>query len=185
MTQAYSFPSLALCNLFSFSSLSAPPPCRLSASAALLPALAVVELPAVASAGSQLAVLPSLQLVNCSTAATSVVPLPLLTSLLSLLLLPLLPAQPMPLKVSRKRGQREAFYQAWYSPTRGEVQDRLASTARFYSPRGVLGAVTALLIGTFTMTGDCVLDSHNPMSLAIVNSSPSLGTRRYCPSGLG
>lgn len=80
MTQAYSFPSLALCNLFSFSSLSAAPPCRLSASAALLPALAVVELPAVASAGSQLAVLPSLQLVNCSTAAASVVPLPLLTS---------------------------------------------------------------------------------------------------------
>ena len=57
-----------------------PPPCRLSASAALLPALTVVELPAVASAGSQLAVLPSLQLVNCSTVATAVVPLPLLTS---------------------------------------------------------------------------------------------------------
>lgn len=80
MTRAYSFPSLTLCSLFSFSSLSAPPPCLLSASVALLPALAVVELPAVASAGSQLAVLPSLQLVTCSAAAATAVPLPLLTS---------------------------------------------------------------------------------------------------------
>lgn len=80
MTRAYSFASLTRCNLFSFSILSAPPPCRLSASVVLLPALAVVELPAVASAGSQLAVLPSLQLVTCSTAAATAVPLPLLTS---------------------------------------------------------------------------------------------------------
>lgn len=66
-------------------------------------------------------------------------------------------------------------------PRWGEAQESLPTASLSepsqpvcIAPGRMFGPITGLPVATFVMTEDCVLDSHNPASLAIVTAVPLL-----------